>query len=112
MDTRPSAHWEGARRLLTSQMVQAAVIENDAHTILQDGLAYDRCSVGVVTDMDGWEALAHFDIHAQDQMPRVLRTQVDVVLASGAAVLNADEPEVAELARLAFQGAGLGGIEG
>ncbi|MBP6160176.1 MAG: cyanophycin synthetase [Giesbergeria sp.] len=100
VDTRPSAHWEGARRLLTSQMVQAAVIENDAHTILQDGLAYDRCSVGVVTDMDGWEALAPFDIHTQDQMPRVLRTQVDVVLASGAAVLNADEPEVAELARL------------
>jgi len=100
VDARPSAHWEGARRLLTSQMVQAAVIENDARAILQDGLAYDRCSVGVVTDMDGWEALAEFDVHAPEQMPRVLRTQVDVVLASGAAVLNADEVEVAELAAL------------
>ena len=100
VDTRPSAHWEGARRLLTSQMVQAAVIENDARAILQDGLAYDRCTVGVVTDLDGWEALAEFDVLSQDQMPRVLRTQVDVVLASGAAVLNADEPEVAELASL------------
>ncbi|MBU6465506.1 MAG: cyanophycin synthetase [Burkholderiales bacterium] len=100
VDTRPSAHWEGARRLLTSQMVQAAVMENDARAILQDGLAYDRCTVGVVTDMDGWEALAEFDVLSAEQMPRVLRTQVDVVLASGAAVLNADEPEVAELARL------------
>ena len=100
VDTRDSAHWAGAHSLLMSQMVQAAVIENDARAILQDGLAYDRCTVGVVTDMDGWEALPHFDIHSADQMPRVLRTQVDVVLDEGAAVLNADAPQVAELAPL------------
>ena len=100
VDIRPSAHWEGARRLLTSQMVQAAVIENDARAILQDGLAYDRCTVGVVTDMDGWQALTEFDVLSHEQMPRVLRTQVDVVLTSGAAVLNADEAEVAQLADL------------
>ena len=97
---RDSAHWAGAHSLLMSQMVQAAVIENGARAILQDGLAYDRCRVGVVTDLDGWEALAHFDIHSAEQMPRVLRTQVDVVLAEGAAVLNADAPGVAELAPL------------
>ena len=100
VDARDSAHWAGAHSLLMSQMVQAAVVENDARAILQDGLAYDRCTVGVVTDLDGWEALAHFDIHGADQMPRVLRTQVDVVLDEGAAVLNADAPGVAELAPL------------
>ncbi len=100
VDQRDSAHWEGAHRLLVSQMVQAAVIENDARAILQDGLAYDRCTVGVVTDMDGFEGLAEFDVHEQAQMTKVLRTQVDVVLPSGAAVLNADEPQVADLARL------------
>ena len=100
VDQRDSAHWEGAHRLLVSQMVQAAVIENDARAILQDGLAYDRCTVGVVTDMDGFEALAAFDIQEAEQMTKVLRTQVDVVLPSGAAVLNADEPPVADLARL------------
>ena len=100
VDARDSAHWAGAHSLLMSQMVQAAVIENGARAILQDGLAYDRCSVGVVTDLDGWEDLAHFDIHGAEQMPRVLRTQVDVVLAEGAAVLNADAPGVAELAPL------------
>jgi cyanophycin synthetase len=31
--------------------VQAAVMENGADTILREGLAYDRCSVGVVTDV-------------------------------------------------------------
>ena len=100
VDARDSAHWAGAHSLLMSQMVQAAVVENDARAILQDGLAYDRCTVGVVTDLDGWEALAHFDIHGAEQMPRVLRTQVDVVLDEGAAVLNADAPGVAELAPL------------
>lgn len=95
-----SAHWEAAHRLLMNQMVQAAVIENDARTILRDGLAYDRCQVGVVTDMDGKDGLAEFDVHEQEQMYKVLRTQVDVVLPGGAAVLNAAEPQVLELAPL------------
>ena len=72
----------------------------DDHTILRDGLAYDRCTVGVVTDMDGFAGLSFFDVQEQEQMTKVLRTQVDVVLADGAAVLNADEAQVADLARL------------
>lgn len=100
VDTTDSAHWEAAHRLLMNQMVQAAVIENDARTILRDGLAYDRCKVGVVTDMDGVATLAEFDVHEQDQMTKVMRTQVDVVLADGAAVLNAAEEQVVDLARL------------
>lgn len=94
------AHWQAARSLLMNKMVQAAVIENDARAILREGLAYDRCQVGVVTDMDGVEALAEFDLHQPEQMRRVLRTQVDVVLAGGAAVLNAAIAPVAELAPL------------
>lgn len=100
VDTSDNAHWEAAHRLLMNQTVQAAVIENDARTILRDGLAYDRCQVGVVTDMDGREALAEFDVQDQDQMYKVMRTQVDVVLPHGAAVLNAAEPQVLELAPL------------
>ena len=94
------AHWEAAHRLLMNKMVQAAVIESNARTILRDGLAYDRCQVGVVTDMDGVETLAEFDVHEQDQMTKVMRTQVDVVLAEGASVLNAAIAQVADLAPL------------
>ena len=94
------AHWEAAHRLLMNKTVQAAVIESNARTILRDGLAYDRCQVGVVTDMDGAETLAEFDIHEQDQMTKVMRTQVDVVLAEGASVLNAAITQVADLAPL------------
>ena len=100
VEAADSAHWEAAHRLLMNKTVRAVVIENDARTILRDGLAYDRCQVGVVTDMDGMETLAEFDVHAQEQMTRVLRTQVDVVLAGGAAVLHAAIAQVAELAPL------------
>ena len=34
------------------------MFENGAATILDHGLAYDRCAVGVVTDLEGAEALA------------------------------------------------------
>ncbi|MBV7541232.1 cyanophycin synthetase [Acidovorax sp. sic0104] len=100
VETTDCAHWEAAHRLLMNQTVQAAVIESDARTILRDGLAYDRCQVGVVTDMDGVETLAEFDVHEQDQMTKVMRTQVDVVLSEGAAVLNAAIEQVADLAPL------------
>ena len=90
--------WEVARRLLVNRNVQAAVFENDARSILRDGLAYDRCMVGVVTDFDGAETLAEFDVHSPEQMARVLRTQIDVVLGDGIAVLNAADERVAALA--------------
>ena len=100
VDARDSANWEAGHRLLVNRAVQAVVIENGAETILRDGLAYDRCQVGIVTDLDGAEALAEFDITESDQMVKVLRTQVDVVLPEGTAVLNAADPRVAGLAPL------------
>lgn len=100
VDARDSAHWEAGRRLLVNRQVEAVVIENGAETILADGLPYDRCEVGVVTDLGGAEALAHYDIQESDQMVKVLRTQVDVVLPHGTAVLNAADPRVAGMAPL------------
>ena len=105
LDRRRVAHgncagFEPARRLLMNVAVEAAVIENGAETILRDGLAYDRCQVGVVADLDGAQALAEFDIFAADQLAKVLRTQVDVVLPDGVAVLNAADALVAGLAPL------------
>ncbi len=78
--------------------IQGLAVETAPSLILDHGLPYDRCLVGVVTDLGGWEGLAHHDIFDASGMPRVLRTQVDVVLAQGACVLNLDEPGVAELA--------------
>jgi hypothetical protein len=42
---------KAGRRLLLNRAVEAAVIENGAEVILGEGLPYDRCSVGVVTNI-------------------------------------------------------------
>jgi cyanophycin synthetase len=95
-----NANWTGAYRILTHPLAQAAVIQTTSRSILEEGLAYDRCLVGVVTDMDGHEQLADHDVLEPAKMRRVLRTQIDVVLGEGAGVLNADIGQVAELAEL------------
>lgn len=95
-----NTNWHAAHRLMVNRLAEAAVVQTTARSILQEGLAYDRCQVGVVTDMDGFEQLADHDIHEAGQMTRVLRTQVDVVLTRGAGVLNADDAQTADLARL------------
>lgn len=100
VDARDSAHWAAGQRLLTNRTVEAAVFENDAAMILGEGLAYDRCRVGLVTDIDMARDLSDFDIHNADQLYHVLRTQVDIVLPDGVAVLNADEPALARMADL------------
>ena len=92
-----STGWEAGQRLLINRAVQAAVFENGADTILRTGLAYDRCQVGVVTDLGGASALAEFDIRDDAQMFKVMRSQVDVVLPGGAAVLNAAHAGVADM---------------
>ncbi len=87
-----------AQRLLINREIEAAVFQNDALSILEQGLVYDRCQVGVVTDLDGAETLAGHDIQSSDQLPKVLRTQIDIVLNDGVGVLNADDARIAALA--------------
>src|SRR5512135_3355659 len=97
-DRRDSANWTAGQKVLMNRSVTAAVIENGADTILTEGLAYDRCQVGIITNI---EASRHFGkcyIETAEQVCNVLRTQVDVVLDDGAAVLNADDPLVAPMA--------------
>src|SRR3546814_18378300 len=46
------ANWSAARRVLLNRGVQVGVIENGPLTILSEGLAYERCQVGIVTNLD------------------------------------------------------------
>ena len=106
VQSQPAANWAAGRRLLLNRAVEAAVIENGAEVILGEGLAYDRCSVGVVTNvvpadekLDRWDVQPtggeYYTTHRS-----IYRTQVDVVLPSGTAVLNADDEMVAGFADL------------
>ncbi|SNT11580.1 cyanophycin synthetase [Noviherbaspirillum humi] len=100
VEKNDSDNWESGRRVLLNKSVDAAVIENNCRTILSEGLAYDRCQVGVVTSLDPAATLPEFDINDAEQLAKVMRTQVDVVLEDGAAVLNAADANVAALAPL------------
>jgi len=91
--------YEAGERMLLNRTVQAAVLETSPREILTNGLPYDRCQIGVVTAMPGPEGLADLFVTEADQMPGIVRTQVDVVLKNGAAVLNAADPAVRELAK-------------
>ncbi|HEX7642495.1 MAG TPA: cyanophycin synthetase [Burkholderiaceae bacterium] len=100
VEKRNCVNWDAGQRLLINRSVEAAVFENGARMILAEGLVYDKCSVGVVTDMLGHEELKEFYIDEPGDMYKVMRTQIDVVLPDGVAVLNGDDPAVVELAEL------------
>ena len=93
-------NWEAGQRLLINRTLKAAVFESHARMILSEGLAYDKCQVGIVTDMEGMADLAEFYIRDANDMANVIRTQVDVIMPQGVAVLNADNAQVVELAEL------------
>lgn len=89
-----------ANRLLVHAGMEMAVVENGASVILGEGLAYDRCAVGIVTDIDVPQHLGAFHIDTPEKVFTIFRTQIDVVLPDGLGVLNADEPMIAEMAPL------------
>jgi cyanophycin synthetase len=57
IDQGDSANWGSAHRILMNRSVEAAVFENGSDSILSEGLAYDRCQVGVITNVEVAEAL-------------------------------------------------------
>ena len=94
------ANWRSGTRVLMNRNVKAAVLENGAEMILNEGLSYDRCQIGVVTRIDAAEHFGRNYIQSPEQVFQIFRTQVDVVLRTGVAVLNAADPQVAEMASL------------
>lgn len=94
------ANWRCATHILMNRAVEAAVIENSADVILGQGMAYDRCQVGVVTGIVPEQHYGSYYIENHEYVFKVFRSQVDVVLPSGVAVLNAADPMVLEMAPL------------
>ncbi|MDR2613902.1 MAG: cyanophycin synthetase, partial [Candidatus Accumulibacter sp.] len=72
LDRRPlekgdCAHWEHARRLLMNRAVEAAVLENGFDAIAAEGLAYDRCRIGVLTRFDASRHLGRNHVDTPEQ---------------------------------------------
>ena len=89
-----------ARKILLNPQVEAAVFEAARGGILREGLGFDRCDVAVVTNIGQADHLGLHNVNSVDDMFTVKRTPVDVVLPTGCAVLNANDPLVAQMAPL------------
>ncbi len=94
------ANWASGRKVLLNRGVEAAVFENGSRAIAAEGLAYDRCQVAVVTNLDPADLLPEYYIDDAERLFNILRTQVDVVIPEGTAVLNGGDPQVAKMAEL------------
>ena len=94
------ATWKATNRILMNRAIEAAVFENGSDSILSEGLAYDRCQVGIVTNVDVECHTGRYYIETPEQVYNVLRTQIDIVLPKGAAVLNAKEAMLVEMSSL------------
>ncbi|MFN9370941.1 MAG: cyanophycin synthetase [Planctomycetaceae bacterium] len=93
-----------ARKVLLNPLVEAAVFESGRGGILREGLGFDRCDVAVVTNLGRCDHLGQAYIDTPEQMWTVKRCGVDVVLPTGMAVLNAEDPQVASMAELSAGG--------
>jgi cyanophycin synthetase len=89
---------QSARSVLLHPGVEAAVLETARGGILREGLGFDRCDVAVVTNIGEGDHLGLADIDSLEKLAKVKRCIVDVVSPTGAAVLNAEDPLVAEMA--------------
>jgi cyanophycin synthetase len=88
-----------AQAVLANPMVEAAVLETARGGILRAGLGFDRCDVAVVTNIGEGDHLGLSDIETLEKLAVVKRTIVDALARDGAAVLKANDPLVAAMAR-------------
>jgi cyanophycin synthetase len=89
-----------ARNVLLNPLVDAAVFECARGGVLREGLGFDKCDVAIVTNIGAGDHLGQYDLHTPEDMFKVKRSAVDVVLPTGTAVLNADDPLVVKMSGL------------
>ncbi len=89
---------KSASMVLQNPTVDFAVFEVARGGILREGLGYHRNDVAVVLNVTG-DHLGLGGIHSIRQLAEVKRVVVEAVPRDGVAVLNADDPLVAAMAR-------------
>lgn len=89
---------QSASLILQDPTVEVAVLETARGGILRSGLAFDAADVGVVLNVAA-DHLGIGDIDTIEQMARLKSVVVEAAMPSGYAVLNADDPLVAEMGK-------------
>ncbi|MEJ7137421.1 cyanophycin synthetase [Amphibiibacter pelophylacis] len=87
-----------ARNVLAHPDVDVAVFETARGGLLREGLAFDRCRVGVVTNLGAGDHLGLNYITTVDELAVLKRVIVLNIEPTGWAVLNAADPGVAAMA--------------
>jgi cyanophycin synthetase len=100
IDTGDCSGPKSARALLGNPRVDAAVLETARGGVLREGLGFDWCDVAIVTNVGEGDHLGLGGIATIEDLARVKSIPVRRVSAQGAAVLNADDPLVVEMAKL------------
>ncbi len=100
IDTGDCSGPKSARSILGNPRVDAAVLETARGGILREGLGFDWCDVAIVTNVGEGDHLGLGGIATVEELARVKAIPVRRVTAQGAAVLNADDPLVADMAKL------------
>lgn len=89
---------QSARSVLMNPFVEAAVLETARGGILREGLGFDFCDVGIVTNIGEGDHLGLSDIETIEQLAKVKRCVIEAVHKSGFGVLKANDPLTAEMA--------------
>ena len=89
---------KSARNVLMHPDVQAAVFETARGGILREGLGFDRCKVGVVTNIGQGDHLGLNHIETPEEVAWVKGVVVENVAPDGMAVLNGEDPLCAAMA--------------
>ena len=87
-----------ARNVLLHPDVDAAVLETARGGLLREGLAFDRCKVGVVTNIGTGDHLGLNFITTVEDLAVLKQVVVQNIAPDGMAVLNACDPKVVEMA--------------
>jgi UDP-N-acetylmuramyl tripeptide synthase len=88
---------DSARVILRDPSVEFAVLETARGGILRAGLGFDKCDVGVITNIKE-DHLGINDIHTLKDLAKVKGVVVNSVKKEGWAVLNADDEQCLKIA--------------
>jgi len=89
---------DSMRRALMNPYADALVFETSEPNVLDEGVIFDRCDVAVVTNLGSGDHLGKKYVDELITIAKAVRAPVDIVLPTGYAVLNADDPGVLEMA--------------
>lgn len=89
-----------ARMVLQNPTVEVAILESARGGILRQGLGFDRCDVGVVTNITG-DHLGKSGVETIRDLARVKAVVPRAVFRDGYSVLNADDPRCVAISKYA-----------